>query len=701
MANQFLANQVYLYPSANAIDSGNVNSEHNVRISLNNLVDKPFIINYDDPNLTIMKDSKNPRGFVLNNIELFIKGYYVKINSKSLTTYALSIEDFLDLMNDGSFDLYKSEYNSYKNQYYDSNNTLKPGINPEIINLPRLHLVVTLLTDATNNLKGDYRDTITNEVYNNAVIVKVLTSSEISALQDPYIDLGTLILGTDSTSDPYQLGDTKDIVLKDINKDPILQSELDTDSIYVDYEYIPEGSTTPVIKQVLLQDYLDIIVNKALAELDTITTYTVTEGQPSPALDTTIVPNKEYYRYNPRDNTYVPVDLDKINPNSLSLYERNPSSPSGYSITEDKEITNPSKYYTYSNNKYIQYIYDKTSHKYRSKTVSVKDGSVTVTKYKPKTPEYQYDDKGNIITEEDNSGTPSVGNFAFNDNYNIDKIQERTHVASKSRVEMDAQANRYTDAWDNAVAHAVDSKDTGKGEITCYHSEETNDTKNLNGVSPLIARADHSHDSRYLILAEGLSSDSIPQTVDSKVKFNKSVETGDLTVNGTSTLKGDTNVTGNIEADGTIRGSMVYNAVWNDYAELFLKDDPSKDYTPGTVICKAKGKDTYEASNYSNRRLVVGVVSDSYGHLLGGDKDKTLEENLQLYTPIAIGGRVYVKVDPHSTIEEGDLLSVSERCEGRVSNYAYPESGTIVGKALESCDNSHSKDKILMLVMNM
>jgi hypothetical protein len=134
----------------------------------------------------------------------------------------------------------------------------------------------------------------------------------------------------------------------------------------------------------------------------------------------------------------------------------------------------------------------------------------------------------------------------------------------------------------------------------------------------------------------------------------------------------------------------------NDYAELYKKEYPYEQYDEGTVICKVPGKNTYDISNFDNRKLVVGVVTNSYGHLLGGDKDLSLEENLQKYLPIALSGRVYVNITNGIEISEGDLLTVST-VKGAATVVAFPEHGTIIGKALESSDGS--KDKILMQVM--
>lgn len=91
---------------------------------------------------------------------------------------------------------------------------------------------------------------------------------------------------------------------------------------------------------------------------------------------------------------------------------------------------------------------------------------------------------------------------------------------------------------------------------------------------------------------------------------------------------------------GVLTCTKVVNSVYNDYAELFPKGEETE---PGDLIVLDLNskEEKYVKSNENNYR-VVGVHSDEYGHLLGGD-DTTLEENLKHYIPIALAGRVRVK----------------------------------------------------------
>ena len=120
---------------------------------------------------------------------------------------------------------------------------------------------------------------------------------------------------------------------------------------------------------------------------------------------------------------------------------------------------------------------------------------------------------------------------------------------------------------------------------------------------------------------------------------------------------------------------------------------------PGTVIAKVPGSSNrYSKSKSSNRRLVVGVCSDSYGHILGGEELDNMEDNNKKFIPVAMYGRVKVRCT--GDVEEGDLLIPSESMNGVAERGNIP--GMVIGKALESCHtNKNQECTILMQVMNI
>lgn len=145
--------------------------------------------------------------------------------------------------------------------------------------------------------------------------------------------------------------------------------------------------------------------------------------------------------------------------------------------------------------------------------------------------------------------------------------------------------------------------------------------------------------------------------------------------------------------NGYFYANRVYNAVYNDYAEYFEKGNTIVE--PGdVVICDDDNNKSYIKSSEAYSRLVVGVCSDTYGHLLGGEGKASDEDN---YIPIGLSGRVNVKVT--GDVKKGDLLVTSDIPGVAQASTQYIP-GTVIGKALENhCGNSI--DRISMLIMNI
>lgn len=125
------------------------------------------------------------------------------------------------------------------------------------------------------------------------------------------------------------------------------------------------------------------------------------------------------------------------------------------------------------------------------------------------------------------------------------------------------------------------------------------------------------------------------------------------------------NITGNLSGSGgnNITGfSKIYNAVWNDYAEFFERGE---DTEPGDIISMDLSSDdeVYIKADRSNTfNSIVGVHSDTYGHLIGGDQCPEsvdfVEHNIKKFIPVGLSGRVDVKVIGH--VNKGDIIVLSE-----------------------------------------
>lgn len=136
--------------------------------------------------------------------------------------------------------------------------------------------------------------------------------------------------------------------------------------------------------------------------------------------------------------------------------------------------------------------------------------------------------------------------------------------------------------------------------------------------------------------------------------------------------------------DGYLYATRIYNAVWNDYAELFK----NKEEIEPNHIAYAD-KDGYISSK-GCPNCAVGIVSNQYGHLIGGNgnpDDKT-------YTPIALAGRVPLKVSEKIPI--GSLVAANEDGTGRKAEIP-KDLGSIVGKCIGP-DPAGRKNYINVLV---
>lgn len=145
--------------------------------------------------------------------------------------------------------------------------------------------------------------------------------------------------------------------------------------------------------------------------------------------------------------------------------------------------------------------------------------------------------------------------------------------------------------------------------------------------------------------------------------------------------------------NGYFYATRVYNAVYNDFAEYFEKGD--KTVEPGdVVVCSDENDNEYVKSNGAYNNLVVGVCSDSYGHILGGEGKESDDDN---FIPLGLSGRVRVKVI--GDIKKGDLLVTSDIPGVAMKSDKYVP-GTVIGKALES-HTGHQINRIKMLIMNI
>lgn len=122
--------------------------------------------------------------------------------------------------------------------------------------------------------------------------------------------------------------------------------------------------------------------------------------------------------------------------------------------------------------------------------------------------------------------------------------------------------------------------------------------------------------------------------------------------------------------DGYFYATRVYNAVYNDYAELFHCVRPVSVghlayATKEGVTCAGKPK------------TAIGIVSDCYGHLLGGEGNPD-DPN---FVPIAVAGRVPLEIK--GNIEIGDMVQATKNGLGKRA-HRFTNRNKIIGKVVGS-----------------
>ena len=147
---------------------------------------------------------------------------------------------------------------------------------------------------------------------------------------------------------------------------------------------------------------------------------------------------------------------------------------------------------------------------------------------------------------------------------------------------------------------------------------------------------------------------------------------------------------------GALKPNRVYNAVYNDFAELFPCDVEKVQCVPGDVLMLdiSSDEETYIKST-ENAKCVAGVISDTYGYLMGGDDSLTPEEQAKRFVPIGLAGRVNVNVI--GKVEKGDKLVATDDGCARVYHKGIDDVSDVIGYLLES-DNRTDKRRLKMKI---
>jgi hypothetical protein len=157
--------------------------------------------------------------------------------------------------------------------------------------------------------------------------------------------------------------------------------------------------------------------------------------------------------------------------------------------------------------------------------------------------------------------------------------------------------------------------------------------------------------------------------------------------NGSGGLYIDTD--SSIHAVGTITASAVYNAVYNDYAEAFTNTELIYNDSKHKIVELDENNNTVLASDEST--MVIGVVSDSFGHMMGATQDE-IDNNEKI--PVGLAGVLYVdSIDAVNIKNRGKFIVSAGNGYGKVSDN--PKCGTCVGKII-GIDKENNRYKIIL-----
>lgn len=177
--------------------------------------------------------------------------------------------------------------------------------------------------------------------------------------------------------------------------------------------------------------------------------------------------------------------------------------------------------------------------------------------------------------------------------------------------------------------------------------------------------------------------DDVIELIGDPVKYDK---------DNNVTLRKNLSVSGDIVANGTIKATKIYNAVFMDLAEAYVPA-PDITFVPGDIVELREDGFVYKADSVSDNKTIVGVISNEYAQCFGATEDE-----LATNQKVAVGmiGKVHVNVVGPVKIGEyigacKDGIGVSKDLDLTL------QPKHIIGKALESND-SHDPKKVLCLI---
>lgn len=144
---------------------------------------------------------------------------------------------------------------------------------------------------------------------------------------------------------------------------------------------------------------------------------------------------------------------------------------------------------------------------------------------------------------------------------------------------------------------------------------------------------------------------------------------------------------GVLNISGALNPTRVYHAIYNDVAELF--PCKVKAEVGDVLMLDPNSDEELYVKSCEGAKCVAGVISDTYGCLLGGDPNMTPEELDKNFKPIGLAGRV--KVNVVGKIEKGDKLVATDNGCARAYNPEKDSLDDVIGYAVIADDKTEKR----------
>lgn len=215
------------------------------------------------------------------------------------------------------------------------------------------------------------------------------------------------------------------------------------------------------------------------------------------------------------------------------------------------------------------------------------------------------------------------------------------------------------------------------------------------GISIRSKFSEQNPGSLILKAGDGANSSTIEIHPDGRGTYSKRNSNGTVTNLITINPNSNTPTAPTFQFNGSLRATTIYNAVFNDYAEFFEKGEETE---AGDIVALdvSSNEERYVKAT-DKSKLIVGIHSDSYGHILGGEN--SIEESEKTHIPVGLSGRVFVKFKGKSILGEAVVPSDTPGV-GRLYDEFLDDKRKIVGYIVYDPEPSSPNERKVRVLIN-